>query len=41
MGSAGKLLDNLLHEEGIERADVFITNVVKARPPKNCDPKAD
>jgi uracil-DNA glycosylase len=29
----------LLAEAGIERADVFITNVVKARPPGNRDPK--
>jgi uracil-DNA glycosylase len=41
VGSAGKLLDALLAEAGIERSDVFITNVVKARPPKNRDPKAD
>jgi uracil-DNA glycosylase len=41
VGSAGKLLDRLLGEAGLERADVFITNVVKARPPGNRDPKAD
>ena len=41
VGSAGKLLDRLLEEAGLERADVFITNVVKARPPGNRDPKAD
>ena len=41
VGSAGKLLDQLLEHAGLERADVFITNVVKARPPKNRDPKAD
>jgi uracil-DNA glycosylase family 4 len=41
VGSAGKLLDALLSEAGFERGDVFITNVVKARPPKNRDPKAD
>ena len=41
VGSAGRLLDGLLAEAGLERADVFITNVVKARPPKNRDPKAD
>ena len=32
---------DLLAEAGLERADVFITNVVKARPPGNRDPKAD
>jgi len=41
VGSAGKLLDRLLEEAGLARADVFITNVVKARPPGNRDPKAD
>jgi DNA polymerase len=41
VGSAGRLLDRLLEEAGLERADVFITNVVKARPPGNRDPKAD
>ena len=41
VGGAGKLLDTLLAEAGLERGDVFITNVVKARPPGNRDPKAD
>ncbi len=41
VGAAGKLLDTLLADAGLERADVFITNVVKARPPGNRDPKAD
>jgi DNA polymerase len=41
VGAAGRLLDDLLAEAGLERADVFITNVVKARPPGNRDPKAD
>jgi uracil-DNA glycosylase len=41
VGRAGKLLDQLLEEAGLVRADVFITNVVKARPPGNRDPKAD
>jgi DNA polymerase len=40
VGRAGKLLDELLGEAGLVRADVWITNVVKARPPKNRDPKA-
>jgi len=39
VGAAGKFLDTLLGEAGIARDDVFITNVVKARPPKNRDPK--
>jgi uracil-DNA glycosylase family 4 len=41
VGGAGRLLDELLAEAGLERGDVFITNVVKARPPGNRDPKAD
>jgi uracil-DNA glycosylase family 4 len=41
VGGAGKVLDGLLEESGLERADVFITNVVKARPPGNRDPKVD
>jgi uracil-DNA glycosylase family 4 len=40
VGRAGKLLDELLAEAGLVREDVFITNVVKARPPGNRDPKA-
>ena len=41
VGRAGKLLDELLAAAGLERSDVFITNVVKARPPGNRDPRAD
>lgn len=41
VGAAGRLLDELLPEAGLDRGDVFITNVVKARPPKNRDPKPD
>ena len=41
VGRAGRFLDDLLAEAGLERGDVFITNVVKARPPGNRDPKAD
>jgi uracil-DNA glycosylase family 4 len=40
VGRAGKLLDELLAVAGLERGDVYITNVVKARPPGNRDPKA-
>ena len=40
VGRAGKLLDQLLEEAGLVRDEVFITNVVKARPPGNRDPKA-
>lgn len=37
-GAAGKLLDELLASIGIPRPDVYITNVVKDRPPQNRDP---
>ena len=40
VGRSGQLLDELLAAAGLVRADVFITNVVKARPPGNRDPKA-
>jgi uracil-DNA glycosylase len=38
VGAAGKLLDELLTSIGMKRADVYITNVVKCRPPGNRDP---
>jgi len=41
VGAAGKLLDRLLEAAGLDREEVFITNVVKARPPENRDPKVD
>jgi DNA polymerase len=41
VGRSGRLLDELLAEAGLDRAAVYITNVVKARPPKNRDPRAD
>ena len=37
-GQAGKVLDELLKSVGIERKDVYITNVVKDRPSMNRDP---
>ena len=39
VGQAGKLLDKLLGEIGLERGDVFIANVLKCRPPGNRDPQ--
>ena len=39
VGAAGKLLDELLAEVGLSRADVFIANVLKCRPPGNRDPQ--
>jgi DNA polymerase len=41
VGRAGRLLDELLAEAGLEREQVYITNVVKARPPGNRDPRKD
>ena len=41
VGPAGKLLDELLARAGLRREDVFITNVVKHRPPGNRDPQPD
>lgn len=38
VGQAGKLLDKLLDEIGMRRADVWICNVLKCRPPDNRDP---
>lgn len=38
-GAAGKRLDAALEEAGIDRSDVYITNIVKYRPPNNRDPK--
>jgi DNA polymerase len=38
VGQAGKLLDKLLEEIGMQRADVFVANVLKCRPPDNRDP---
>lgn len=38
VGQAGKLLDTLLQNIGLLRDEVFITNVVKCRPPQNRDP---
>lgn len=41
VGAAGKLLDKLIESIGMTRSDVFITNVVKCRPPNNRDPLPD
>jgi uracil-DNA glycosylase family 4 len=37
-GPAGQLLDGFLRRVGIDRADVYILNMVKCRPPENRDP---
>jgi DNA polymerase len=41
VGQAGKLLDKLLGGIGMSRADVFVVNVLKCRPPGNRDPQPD
>ena len=38
VGAAGKFLNEMLNEAGMERGDVYITNIVKYRPPNNRDP---
>jgi DNA polymerase len=35
VGRAGKVLDSALESAGVDRQEVFITNVVKCRPPRN------
>ena len=40
-GAAGKFLEELLESIGITREEVFITNVIKCRPPANRDPQSD
>ncbi len=41
VGAAGKFLDTMLEGAGISRSDVYITNIVKYRPPNNRDPLPD
>lgn len=41
VGASGKFLSELLAQAGLQREDVFITNVVKCRPPGNRDPLPD
>ncbi len=41
VGAAGKLLDTLLGGIGLTRADVFVANVLKCRPPGNRDPQPE
>lgn len=38
VGAAGKLLDELLQSVALKREDIYITNIVKYRPPQNRDP---
>jgi DNA polymerase len=41
VGASGKFLDELMSIAGLTRPDVFITNIVKNRPPGNRDPLPD
>lgn len=41
VGRAGRFLDSVLAEVGLERSRVFITNVVRCRPPSNRKPRED
>lgn len=41
VGRAGQLLDRMLAAIGLDRQTVYITNVLKCRPPNNRDPKAE
>lgn len=41
VGAAGKFLNEMLAAAGLERKDVYITNIVKYRPPGNRDPLPD
>lgn len=41
VGRAGQLLDDLIKEVGWRREDVYITNIVKRRPPENRDPSPE
>ena len=41
VGAAGRFLDDLLTSINLKREDVFITNVVKCRPPGNRDPQTE
>ena len=38
IGAAGKFLDEMLATIGLKREDIYITNIVKYRPPNNRDP---
>ena len=40
-GAAGKILDELLNSIKLERKDVYVTNIVKDRPPNNRDPNPE
>lgn len=39
VGAAGRLLTSLLEAVGLDRRDIYITNIIKCRPPRNRDPE--
>ncbi len=41
VGAAGRILDELLRRVEIPREEVYITNIVKCRPPRNRNPRSD
>jgi uracil-DNA glycosylase len=41
VGPAGQLLDGFLRRQGLAREDIYITNIVKCRPPNNREPDSD
>jgi DNA polymerase len=41
VGAAGKFLNEMLEQAGLVRSDVYITNIVKYRPPNNRDPELE
>lgn len=41
IGASGRFLDAMLEAAGLDREDVYITNIVKYRPPNNRDPKPE
>jgi DNA polymerase len=41
VGAAGKFLNEMLESIGLKREDIYITNIVKYRPPNNRDPLPD
>lgn len=41
VGAAGKFLNEMLAQIGLKREDIYITNIVKYRPPNNRDPLPD
>lgn len=41
VGAAGKFLDEMLEMIGMKRSDIYITNIVKYRPPNNRDPSPE